>query len=204
MKHVSLSVFMGIVIAVLVLLLGVTLIFVQEREEGVRNEQAQVQVIENREAVSGNDVEEVRIGYAQAVDTGSALDIPYLTNGFTPGIHFGIDISAENQSSNIISLIDGTVMFAGYCVEEDICDGSGNAVIVEQEDGIQVLYAHLDSFVVNVGDVVSVGQKLGVMGTTGRSTGSHVHVQVCKSDCSDTSAENLIDPQTLFFPENLN
>lgn len=56
--------------------------------------------------------------------------------------------------------------------------GYGNYVVVTHSDGYQTLYAHMDSRAVSVGDVVSQGQTLGYVGTTGASTGYHLHFEV--------------------------
>ena len=88
--------------------------------------------------------------------------------------HTGLDIAG---SGNIVSVADGTVEFAGYN------SGYGYYVIVNHGNmnGAQTktLYAHMVSGLsVSAGQSVSQGQKLGVMGTTGYSTGVHLHFEV--------------------------
>lgn len=85
--------------------------------------------------------------------------------------HHGIDIAAP-RGTPIGAAGAGTVVFAGRR------GGYGNTVIVEQPDGKQTLYAHADQLLVNVGDVVDAGQTIATVGSTGRSTGPHLHFEV--------------------------
>ena len=69
----------------------------------------------------------------------------------------------------------GTVVTSGWNA-----GGYGNFVVVDHGNGYSTLYAHMlnNSIVVQPGDKVSQGQKLGNMGSTGRSTGTHLHFEV--------------------------
>lgn len=87
--------------------------------------------------------------------------------------HFGIDI-AGSRGSPIYAAADGKVIFAAYR------RGFGNTVILNHGDSLSTLYAHLKSFNVSVGSEVKKGQVLGYMGSTGYSTGAHVHYEVHK------------------------
>ncbi|MDX1772402.1 MAG: M23 family metallopeptidase, partial [Planococcaceae bacterium] len=89
-------------------------------------------------------------------------------------IHKGIDIARPNGFT-IKATDNGIVTFAGR-------DGSfGNKVVVDHQNGYQTVYAHLASIDVNVGQTVPQGSKLGIMGSTGRSTGTHLHFEVIKN-----------------------
>ncbi|TQR11532.1 M23 family metallopeptidase [Psychrobacillus soli] len=88
--------------------------------------------------------------------------------------HEGIDIARPNGFT-IKASDNGIVEAAGW-------DGTyGNRVIVNHQNGYKTTYAHLSSISVSVGDVVPQGSKLGVMGSTGRSTGTHLHFEVKKN-----------------------
>ena len=88
--------------------------------------------------------------------------------------HRGIDI-ARPSGFAIKAADNGIVVFAGR-------DGTyGNKVIVDHQNGYQTVYAHLASIKVSKGTTVPVGTKLGVMGSTGRSTGTHLHFEVLKN-----------------------
>jgi murein DD-endopeptidase MepM/ murein hydrolase activator NlpD len=56
--------------------------------------------------------------------------------------------------------------------------GYGNHIVIEHDNGTQTLYAHNSKNLVNVGDIVKQGQTIGLVGSTGRSTGSHLHFEV--------------------------
>lgn len=85
--------------------------------------------------------------------------------------HVGTDFGA-GMGSPVYAANGGTVVLAQ---ELNI---RGNTVVVDHGDGIFTLYAHLSSIGVETGDVVSGGQPLGAVGTTGVSTGAHLHWEV--------------------------
>jgi murein DD-endopeptidase MepM/ murein hydrolase activator NlpD len=85
--------------------------------------------------------------------------------------HHGIDIAAP-RGTPIGAAAAGTVIFAGRR------GGYGNTVIIEQADGKQTLYAHAEQLLVNVGEQVAAGQTIATVGSTGRSTGPHLHFEV--------------------------
>jgi murein DD-endopeptidase MepM/ murein hydrolase activator NlpD len=85
--------------------------------------------------------------------------------------HKGMDIARPSERS-ILAADNGTVTFAGW-------DGDyGNKIIIDHNNGMRTVYAHLNSISVSTGDVVQKGSKIGVMGSTGRSTGVHLHFEV--------------------------
>lgn len=86
-------------------------------------------------------------------------------------LHKGIDI-ARPSDLTIKAADNGKVISAEYS------GGYGNKVVIDHNNGLQTVYAHLDSIAVSAGQVVSQGQKLGVMGNTGNSTGTHLHFEV--------------------------
>jgi murein DD-endopeptidase MepM/ murein hydrolase activator NlpD len=69
--------------------------------------------------------------------------------------------------------------------------------VIEHEDGMTTLYAHQQQYAVKVGNKVERGQTIGYVGSTGNSTGSHLHFEVCKD--SSLSQNMLVDPQTVLF-----
>lgn len=91
--------------------------------------------------------------------------------------HSGIDLVKAHKSP-IYAFIPGTVIHAKMGVTGTGYGGYGNVVAVRDKNGNTQLYAHLDSVSVKVGDIVLAGQEVGKQGTTGRSTGSHLHYEV--------------------------
>lgn len=87
------------------------------------------------------------------------------------GYHPGIDI-APSYGTPIGAAHSGVVTFVGWD------DGYGMHVEVAQVDGFATTYSHLSAFTVKVGQVVLAGQKLGNVGSTGYSTGPHLHFEV--------------------------
>jgi murein DD-endopeptidase MepM/ murein hydrolase activator NlpD len=92
---------------------------------------------------------------------------------FTGGsdYHPGLDISAD-RGDPVVATAHGTITIAQRS------GAYGNMVVVDHGFGISTRYAHLDSFRVKVGDAVRRGEVLGFAGSTGRSTGTHLHYEV--------------------------
>lgn len=89
----------------------------------------------------------------------------------TQEFHSGIDIPAP-RGVNIISAYDGEVAWSYYS------NSAGNWVGVDHGDGIYTVYMHMSKRLVSEGDKVKKGDVLGLVGTTGRSTGNHLHFAV--------------------------
>jgi murein DD-endopeptidase MepM/ murein hydrolase activator NlpD len=86
--------------------------------------------------------------------------------------HQAVDI-ANAGAPAVVASQGGSVVAAGWNR-----GGYGNYVIVDHGNGFKTLYAHLSSISVSAGQKVSQGQQLGIMGSTGRSTGVHLHFEV--------------------------
>ena len=96
------------------------------------------------------------------------------TSGYGPRwgrMHSGHDFAGP-KGTPIVSTGAGTVTFAGRQ------SGYGNLVKIQHPFGFETRYAHLNAIRVSVGDKVSRGDRIGDMGTTGRSTGVHLHYEV--------------------------
>lgn len=85
--------------------------------------------------------------------------------------HAGVDIAAP-RGTPIPAAAAGTVVFAGRR------GGYGNLVEIEHADGRRTRYAHTDRILVTVGDEVQDGQPIATVGSTGRSTGPHLHFEI--------------------------
>ncbi|HEY8339567.1 MAG TPA: M23 family metallopeptidase [Egibacteraceae bacterium] len=86
-------------------------------------------------------------------------------------MHTGVDIAAPTGTP-IRAARGGTVSFAG------VRGGYGNLVIIDHPDGTQTRYAHQDALQVQVGQRVAAGQVVGTVGSTGMSTGPHLHFEL--------------------------
>ncbi|MFA6532448.1 MAG: M23 family metallopeptidase [Patescibacteria group bacterium] len=86
--------------------------------------------------------------------------------------HMALDIANPSQPP-VIAADSGTVVYAG-CINW----GYGCHVIIDHGNGYQTLYGHLSSYSVEAGNSVGQGSQIGVMGSTGRSTGTHLHFEI--------------------------
>ena len=85
--------------------------------------------------------------------------------------HKGIDLVGL-EDKNVFAVADGTV----YVLYEK--DGFGNYVRQHLDDGRRIYYAHLESTNLKTGDKIKCGDKIGVMGATGKVTGAHLHLEL--------------------------
>ncbi len=90
-----------------------------------------------------------------------------------PSLHKGIDF-AGREGSDILSVAAGVVTYAGSR------SGYGELVEISHGDGFVTRYGHNKSILVEPGDVVRKGEPIALMGSSGRSTGAHVHFEVYK------------------------
>ncbi|MDW7729241.1 MAG: murein hydrolase activator EnvC family protein [Dethiobacteria bacterium] len=87
--------------------------------------------------------------------------------------HGGVDIAPHHGAANyILAAAEGKVIFSGWN------GGYGNCLMVDHGGGTVTLYAHMSSLLVKVGDIVTRGQRIARAGTTGYSTGVHLHFEV--------------------------
>lgn len=89
-------------------------------------------------------------------------------------VHKGVDFAAK-AGSDVVAVAAGVVTASGRR------SGYGNTVEIGHADGYVTLYAHNQSNLVQVGDLVQRGQVIAKVGSTGRSTGSHVHFEVTQN-----------------------
>lgn len=89
-------------------------------------------------------------------------------------LHKGIDI-ARPSNYTIKAADHGIVVFAGWH------GGYGNKIIIDHQNGYRTVYAHLRSISVSKGQKVEKGSKIGIMGSTGDSTGTHLHFEIYKN-----------------------
>lgn len=88
--------------------------------------------------------------------------------------HTGIDIAA-NYGATVYAYTNGTILEAGFDATK------GNYVKIKHSGGITTSYLHLSKILVKKGETVKVGQKIGQVGSTGYSTGNHLHFLVAKN-----------------------
>ena len=110
------------------------------------------------------------------VDSASRFVVPYQTKVFS---RFGIRRGRRHQGvglplktgTPVVAAFDGRVRASTYS------KGYGNLVIIRHENGLETFYGHLSKREVEVGDWVRAGDEIGLGGSTGRSTGPHLHFE---------------------------
>ena len=85
--------------------------------------------------------------------------------------HKGLDIKGP-IGAQVKAVAKGEVEFAG------VRGGFGNCIILKHGNGFETLYGHLSKILVNAGQQIDIGQQIGLIGSTGRSTGPHLHYEV--------------------------
>lgn len=91
--------------------------------------------------------------------------------GSTRDFHTGIDLAVD-EASPVLSSADGLIVYAEFK------RGYGNAILIKHPNGLETLYAHLSKILVEKDTEVCRGQQIGLVGSTGRSTGPHLHYEI--------------------------
>ena len=100
-------------------------------------------------------------------------------------VHGGLDIDAP-YGTNIKAAAEGTVSYSGWM------SGYGYLIIIDHANGVQTYYGHCSKLYASVGDVVSAGDVIAAVGSTGNSTGNHLHLEIRLNG-------NKIDPQLYIY-----
>lgn len=136
-----------------------------------------------------------RMASIPSIQPVSNKDLKRLASGFgwrvdpvyrTPRMHWGLDFSAP-VGTEVYATGDGVVEEI-----EDIAWGYGKNVVINHGFGYKTRYAHLSAFKVKVGQKISRGQVIGLVGNTGKSTGAHLHYEVEKDGVK-------VNPISYFF-----
>jgi murein DD-endopeptidase MepM/ murein hydrolase activator NlpD len=98
--------------------------------------------------------------------------------------HKGIDFGCINHVTPIHAASDGKVVHSGFHKNKNGAAGYGNLVILKHGDNLYSGYAHLSETNVRNGESIKSGQKIGVCGSTGNSTGAHLHFEIKESKWS--------------------
>ncbi|MDP4267701.1 MAG: M23 family metallopeptidase, partial [Bacteroidota bacterium] len=98
----------------------------------------------------------------------------FVTSEFGPRryhFHYGMDTKL-NIGDSVVAAFDGVVRIAAYSA------GYGYVVVIRHNNGLETIYGHLSQIIANVNQVVRAGDLIGLGGSTGRSTGPHLHFEV--------------------------
>lgn len=151
----------------------------KEEEEKRRQEEEEKKNNQNKptEPEKEEEPEETKPSTPPSADQGWRTPCSYImissAYGYRgSGWHNGVDF-ANNRGTPIYATRSGTVTKA-----VSLTYSYGNHVVINHGDGFSSLYAHLDYYVVSAGQYVSQGQLIGYMGSTGNSTGNHLHFTI--------------------------
>lgn len=142
-------------------------------------------VIFDRSGPSIADTATLRLGRA-ACDSHFPI-CGKVTSPFGPRhrrMHYGVDIELD-RGDTVVAAFEGMVRISRYHSQ------FGHVVVIRHANGLETLYGHLSHRSVNTGDVVEAGQVIGLGGSTGRSTGDHLHFET-------RYLGHPIDPRMLF------
>lgn len=106
------------------------------------------------------------------------------------GRHEGLDFYSQTGDL-VLACLDGFVKDAGFSN-----DGYGNFVYILHDNSWATLYAHLDEITCEIGDFVFQGEQIGTVGSTGNSTGPHLHLTVQNFDFGSDGywMQKIVDP----------
>ncbi|MFD0020172.1 M23 family metallopeptidase [Streptomyces sp. NPDC058382] len=123
-------------------------------------------------ARAARSAERARLGTFQLPVAGSYVSTGYKSSGslWSSGSHSGVDFHAASGTS-VVAVGAGTVVEAGWG------GAYGNNIVLRMTDGTYTQYGHLSSIGVSVGQSVGQGQQIGLSGSTGNSTGPHLHFE---------------------------
>ncbi|MEV8588334.1 M23 family metallopeptidase [Streptomyces sp. NPDC051180] len=142
------------------------------KAEAKRKAEARAKEIRLERERAAREAERRRLASFQLPVAGSYISTGYKTGGslWSSGSHSGVDFHAA-YGTQVVSVGSGTVVEAGWG------GAYGNNIVIRMNDGTFTQYGHLSSIGVHVGQTVEPGQPIGVSGSTGNSTGPHLHFE---------------------------
>ncbi|GHB22642.1 MULTISPECIES: M23 family metallopeptidase [Streptomyces] len=140
--------------------------------EAKRKAEARAKEAREAEARAARAAERARLNAFHLPVAGSQVTTGYKSGGalWSSGSHSGVDFRAASGSS-VVAVGAGTVVEAGWG------GAYGNNIVLRMADGTYTQYGHLSSMGVSVGQSVTSGQQIGLSGSTGNSTGPHLHFE---------------------------
>ncbi|MFC1780476.1 peptidoglycan DD-metalloendopeptidase family protein [Patescibacteria group bacterium] len=161
--------------------------------------------INNQGETTGGELTHIPISSGQITIPGQCFDTDraWTENGITViHGHRGLDLVPKPIGTEVYAIASGDGIVTGIqkgCKPGDeqinsSCKGWGNFVILDHGDNYKTIYAHLGNVYVNKNQSVSGGDRLAVVGTTGNSTGVHLHFGIVDGDLDTTNANNYLNP----------
>ncbi|WP_405923745.1 M23 family metallopeptidase [Streptomyces sp. NBC_00035] len=146
----------------------------KKKADAAAKKRAEAKAKEEREAKerAAREAERKRLNTFVSPVTGSYVSTGYKTGGslWSSGSHTGIDFHAASGTS-VHAVGSGTVVEASWG------GAYGNNIVIKMNDGTYTQYGHLSSIGVSVGQTVTPGRQIGLSGSTGNTTGPHLHFE---------------------------
>ncbi|MEU0300396.1 M23 family metallopeptidase [Streptomyces sp. NPDC006175] len=142
------------------------------KAEAKRKAEARAEEAREEKARAARAAERARLNAFHLPVAGSHVTTGYKSGGalWSSGSHSGVDFQAASGSS-VVAVGAGTVVEAGWG------GAYGNNIVLRMKDGTYTQYGHLSSIGVSVGQSVGSGEQIGLSGSTGNSTGPHLHFE---------------------------
>ncbi|MGW2014101.1 M23 family metallopeptidase [Streptomyces sp. NPDC001927] len=142
------------------------------KAEAKRKAEARAKEVRAAKERAAREAERKRLNSFQLPVAGSYVSTGYKTGGslWSSGSHSGVDFHAAS-GTKVVSVGSGTVVEAGWG------GAYGNNIVIRMNDGTYTQYGHLSAISVSVGQSVTPGQQIGISGSTGNSTGPHLHFE---------------------------
>jgi murein DD-endopeptidase MepM/ murein hydrolase activator NlpD len=161
--------------------------------------------INNQGETTGGELTHIPISSGQITMPGQCFDADraWTEDGNTViHGHRGLDFVPEPQGTEVYAIAAGDGVVTGIqkgCKPGDekinsSCKGWGNFVVLDHGDNYKTIYAHLGNVYVNKNQSVSGGNRLAVVGTTGNSTGIHLHFGIVDGDLDTINPNNYLNP----------
>ena len=164
------SVFLIVAMLPILAVILLTQVGINIVSEKLVNQNPLTQMIEIRDPVTGNIVKKISPNVVWP--TQGRVTLEFGESSIYQPFHTGIDI-ANIKGTPVNPVMEGTVIYAG-----EIFWGLGKHIIIDNGDNIKTIYAHLDKIYVYKGQKVNTDYVIGAMGSTGWSTGPHLHFQI--------------------------
>ncbi|MEU0135760.1 M23 family metallopeptidase [Streptomyces sp. NPDC006296] len=142
------------------------------KAEAERKAEARAKEAREEKARAARAAERARLNAFHLPVAGSHVTTGYKSGGalWSSGSHSGVDFQAASGTS-VVAVGSGTVVEAGWG------GAYGNNIVLRMKDGTYTQYGHLSSIGVSVGQSVGSGEQIGISGSTGNSTGPHLHFE---------------------------
>ncbi|WMX44684.1 M23 family metallopeptidase [Streptomyces roseicoloratus] len=145
---------------------------VRAAAEAKRKAEARAKEIREAKERAAREAERKRLASFQLPISGSYVSTGYKAGGslWSSGSHSGVDFHAA-YGTKVVSVGSGTVVEAGWG------GAYGKNIVIRMHDGTYTQYGHLSAITVRVGQKVTPGEQIGVSGSSGNSTGPHLHFE---------------------------